>query len=77
MGEIYEYKNLGQLKNYVGSFSSNVKDSIDKTRKKVSLIFASNFDRTKVNEALETGVFTIITVRGGALDAYSDFIAKV
>ena len=82
MGEIYEYKNLGQLKNYVGSFSSNVKDSIDKTRKKVGLIFASNFDRTKVNEALErealeTGVFTIITVRGGALDAYSDFIAKV
>ena len=47
--ERYEYKNLGVLKNYVGSFSSNVEDNIDKTRKKVSLIFASNFDRHKVN----------------------------
>ena len=47
--ELYEYKNLGVLKNYVGSFSSNVEDNIDKTRKKVGLIFASNFDRRKVN----------------------------
>ena len=37
------------LKNYVGSFSSNVKDNIDRTRKKVGLIFASNFDHCKVN----------------------------
>ena len=47
--ELYEYKNLGVLKNYVGSFSSNVEDNIDKTRKKVGLIFASKFDRPKVN----------------------------
>ena len=47
--ELYEYKNLGVLKNYLGSFSSNVEDNIDKTRKKVRLIFASNFDRRKVN----------------------------
>ena len=47
--EIYEYKNLGVLKNYVGSFSSNVEDNIDKTRKKAGLIFASNFDSRKVN----------------------------
>ena len=47
--ELYEYKNLGVLKNYVGSFSSNVEDNIDKTRKKVGLNFASNFDRRKVN----------------------------
>ena len=33
----------------MGSFSSNVEDNIDKTRKKVGLIFASNFDRRKVN----------------------------
>ena len=32
--ELYEYKNLGVLKNYVGSFSSNIDDNIDKTRKK-------------------------------------------
>ena len=47
--ELYEYKNLGVLKNYVGSFSSNVKDNINKTRKKVGLIFAANFDHPKVN----------------------------
>ena len=47
--ELYEYKNLGVLKNYVGSFSSNVEDNIDKTCKKVGLIFASKFDRRKVN----------------------------
>ena len=43
--ELFEYKNLGVLKYYVGSFSSNVEDNIDRTRKKVGLIFASNFDR--------------------------------
>ena len=32
--ERYEYKNLGVVKNYAGSFSSNVEDNIDKTRKK-------------------------------------------
>ena len=37
--ELYEYKNLGVLKNYVGSFSSNVEDNIDKTRKKGWLDF--------------------------------------
>ena len=47
--ELYEYKNLGVLKNYVGSFSSDVEDNIDKIRKKVGLIFASNFDHRKVN----------------------------
>ena len=37
------------LKKYVGLSSSNVKDNINKTRKKAGLIFASNFDRRKVN----------------------------
>ena len=36
---LYEYKNLGVLKNYIGSFSCNVEDSIDKTRKKASRSF--------------------------------------
>ena len=44
--ELYEYKNLGVLKNHIGLFSSNVKDNIDKTWKEV--IFSSNFDRRKV-----------------------------
>ena len=47
--ELYEYKNLGVLKNYVGSFSSNFDDNIDKTRKKVGMLFSSSFDRRKVN----------------------------
>ena len=45
--ELYEYKNLGVLKNYVDSFCSNVEDNIDKSRKKVGLIFAFNFDSRK------------------------------
>ena len=41
--ERYEYKNLGVVKNYVGSFSSNVEENIDKTWKKAGMIFASDF----------------------------------
>ena len=40
------------LKNYVGSFSSNIEDNIGKTRKKAGLIFASTFDRRKVISSL-------------------------
>ena len=47
--ELYEYKNFGVLKNYIGLFSSNVEDNIDKTRKKAGMIFSSNFDRCNVN----------------------------
>ena len=52
--ERYEYINLGVVKNYVGSrsFSSNVEDNIDKTRKKAGMIVASGFDRRKVNPFL-------------------------
>ena len=32
--ELYEYKNLGVVKNYTGSFFSNIQDNIDKTRKR-------------------------------------------
>ena len=45
-----------------------------KPAKKLGLVFASNFDR--LCESLETGVFTIIIVWGGALDAYTYFIAE-
>ena len=47
--ELYEYKNLGVLKNYIGSFSSNVDDNIEKTRNKAGMIFSSHVDRRKVN----------------------------
>ena len=47
--ELYEYKNLGVLKNYIGSFSSNVDDNIEKTRNKAGMIFSSHLDRRKVN----------------------------
>ena len=47
--ELHEYKNLGVLKNYCGSFASNVSDNIDKTRKKAGMIFSSNVHRRKTN----------------------------
>ena len=47
--EVYEYKNLAVLKNYIGSFSSNMTDNIEKTRKKTRMIFSSKFDRRKTN----------------------------
>ena len=55
--ELYEYKNLGVLKNcidsvlksYIGSFSSNVDDSIEKTCNKAGMIFSCHLDRRKVN----------------------------
>ena len=46
--ELYEYKNLGVLKNYIGSFSSSVEDNIEKTRSKAGMIFSSNLDRRKL-----------------------------
>ena len=39
VNELCEYKNLGVLKNCIGSFSSNVDDNIEKTRKKAGDIF--------------------------------------
>ena len=47
--ELYECKNLGVLKNYCGSFASNISDNIDKTRKKADLIFSSNVDSRKTS----------------------------
>ena len=49
VNELYEYKNLGVVKNYIGSFSSNVEVNIDKTRKKAGMLFSATFDRCKVN----------------------------
>ena len=44
-------KILGVLKNYVGSFSSNVDDNIEKTRNKSGMIFSIHLklDRREVN----------------------------
>ena len=38
--ELYKFKNLGVVKNYMGSFSSNVQDNIDKTQKGRNDIFS-------------------------------------
>ena len=46
--KLYEYKNLGVLKNYISSFSSNVDDNIEKTCNKAGIIF-SHLDQRKVN----------------------------
>ena len=51
LDELYEYKNLRVLKNFAGSFSSNV-DNIEKTRSKAEMIFSSNLDRRKVNQLI-------------------------
>ena len=48
VNELYEYKNLGILKNCVGSFSSNLGDSIEKTQKQAGMVFSSNLDRRKI-----------------------------
>ena len=42
--ELYEYENLRVLKNYIGSFSSNVDDNIEKTCNKAGMIFSSHLD---------------------------------
>ena len=39
---VYEHKNLGVLKNFVGSFSFNMTDNIEKTREKAGMIFPPN-----------------------------------
>ena len=49
VSELYEYINLGVVKNYIGSFSTNADENIEKTRKKAGMIFSSNFDRRKVS----------------------------
>ena len=38
LDELDEYKNLGVLKNYIGSFSSNVHDNIEKNPNKAGMI---------------------------------------
>ena len=47
--ELYEYKNLGILKNYVSSFSSDINDNIEKTQKNAGMLFSSNLDSRKIN----------------------------
>ena len=47
VNELHEYKNLGVLKNYVNSFTSNVEDNNEKARKKAGMIFSSDFNRCK------------------------------
>ena len=47
--ELYEYQNLGITKNYVGSFSSNVEDNIEKTRKKAGMLFSANINRRRTS----------------------------
>ena len=44
-----EYTNLGVYKNYCGSFSKNIDESITKTRKKSGMLFAATFDRRRTN----------------------------
>ena len=46
--ELYEYKNLRVLKNYMSSFASNVDDdNTEKSRKKAGMIFLPTLTVTK------------------------------
>ena len=39
VAELYEYKSLGVVQNYIGSFSTNADDNIDKHEKSRYVIF--------------------------------------
>ena len=58
MNELYEYKNLGVLKNSVNSFASNVEDNIEIARKKAGMIFPSDFNHRKTNPLIYTKFWT-------------------
>ena len=65
--ELYEYKNLGVLKNYAGSFTSNILDNIEKTGKKAGMIFSSDFDRRKtkpfnLHQILDASMLTLSVI---------------
>ena len=45
--ELYELQNLDVIKNYAGSFSTNVDDSIQKARKKAGMLLSANLDHRK------------------------------
>ena len=47
--ELYEYKNIWVVKNYVSSICSNVDDNIEKARRKAGMTFSSNFNRHQIN----------------------------
>ena len=51
--ELYEYKNLGVMENYIGSLSSNVDDNIEKICSKAEMIFSSQSDCRKVNPLIK------------------------
>ena len=58
VNQLYEYKNLGVLKNYVSSsFASNVENNIEKARKKTGIIFSSDFNHRKTNPLICTKVW--------------------
>ena len=57
--ELFEYENLGVVKNPVSSFASNIDDNIEKARKKAGMIFSSDFNRRKRNQVLEASMSTL------------------
>ena len=47
--ELYEYKNPGVTKNYIGSSFSDINKNTEKTSKKAGMISSSNFDCHTMN----------------------------
>ena len=68
--ESNEYKNLGIVKNYVGSFQSDVDEAIENTRRKARIILNGCTDRKPFEKykIMEASLFTNFTVRLRTLD---------
>ena len=47
--EVKEYTNLGNYKNYCGSFATNIDENITKASKKAGMLFSARFDRRRTN----------------------------
>ena len=75
VGELYEYNNLGVLKNYVGPFSSNVDDNIEKTLNKAGMIFlpfrSPKSKSTYICQILEAGMSAVSVLFGTALFTFT------
>ena len=72
-------KNLGVLKNCIGSFSSNVDDNTQKTRNKAGMISSSHLDRRKVNLLIYVnfgGMFAVSVIWYWAFHIHSKFITE-
>ena len=81
--ESNECTNLGIVKNYVGSFQSDVDEAIEKSRKKAGMILNGCTDRKNTNpliyiyRIMEAGLFTNTIVWLRTLDSKANIILEL